>query len=71
LRPIEEFRHTPLIPISEKIMEEHKKKLEEYHRGGLYFEVKKETVANYCNIIFNNYIFIMNSRILQLLCPWV
>ncbi len=47
LRPVEEFRHTPLIPISEKRMAEHKEKLEAYHRGGLYFEVKKETIANY------------------------
>jgi len=55
LRPVEEFRHTPLIPISERRMDEHKKKLEEYHRSGLYFEVKKETIANYCKILPINF----------------
>jgi hypothetical protein len=32
LRPVEEFRNTPIIPISESAMKKHKEKLEEYHR---------------------------------------
>lgn len=44
---MEEFRHTPLIPISEKAMADYRRRLEEYHRGGLFFEVKKDTLLNY------------------------
>lgn len=40
LRPIEEFRHTPLIPISEQAMQKHKEMLEEYHRRQFVFEIK-------------------------------
>ena len=47
LRPIEEFRNTPLIPISERQMREHKEMLERYHRSGFMFEIKKETIINY------------------------
>jgi len=47
LRPIEEFRNTPLIPISERQMREHKEMLERYHRNAFMFEVKKETFFNY------------------------
>lgn len=32
LRPIEEFRHTPLIPIADSAMRKYKEMLEEYHR---------------------------------------
>jgi len=42
LRPEEEFRHTPVIPISEKDLAEYKKKIEEANRKGYYFEVKKD-----------------------------
>jgi len=52
LRPIEEFRNTPLIPISDRQMREHKEMLERYHRSAFMFEVKKETIANY-GIIFD------------------
>lgn len=32
LRPVEDFRHTPIIPISEKDIFEHKRKIEERNR---------------------------------------
>ncbi len=50
LRPIEEFRNTPLIPVSDRLMKEHKEMLERYHRSAFMFEIKRETIANYCNL---------------------
>eukprot|EP01017_Pseudomicrothorax_dubius_P042843 TRINITY_DN704_c0_g1_i16.p1 TRINITY_DN704_c0_g1~~TRINITY_DN704_c0_g1_i16.p1 ORF type:complete len:304 (-),score=70.71 TRINITY_DN704_c0_g1_i16:63-974(-) len=47
LRPIEEFRNTPLIPISDKQMSDFQKRLENYHRGQFFFEVKKDTIYTY------------------------
>ena len=47
LRPIEEFRHTPVVPISEKDLKEYKKKIEEKSRMGVYFEIKKQTLYYY------------------------
>lgn len=47
LRPIEEFRHTPIIPISEKDMAEHKKKIDDANRKGYYVEIKKDTLYFY------------------------
>lgn len=47
LRPIEEFRHTPLIPINQRQMKEFQERVLAYHRRGFYFEVKKETIFNY------------------------
>ncbi|KAL4453346.1 hypothetical protein ABPG74_017553 [Tetrahymena malaccensis] len=47
LRPIEEFRHTPLIPISEKQMREHQQKVEALSRRGFYYEIKKDTIYNW------------------------
>jgi len=46
LRPIEEFRNTPLIPISDQMMQQHKERVEKYHRSGVYFEIKKESFLN-------------------------
>jgi hypothetical protein len=46
LRPIEEFRNTPLIPISDRQMSDFKGRLDAYHRRGFYFEVKRETIYN-------------------------
>jgi hypothetical protein len=55
LRPVEEFRHTPLIPISEKELAEHKKKIDERNRKGYYFEIKKDTLYFYGkNSYFNS-----------------
>ena len=47
LRPVEEFRHTPIIPIAESTMKKHKEKLEEYHRRQFVLEVSKESVVNF------------------------
>lgn len=47
LRPVEEFRHTPLIPISEKDLLQHKQKIDERNRKGYYVEIKKDTIYFY------------------------
>lgn len=47
LRPVDEFRHTPVIPISEKDMLEYKKNVEERNRKGYYVEIKKDTLYFY------------------------
>jgi hypothetical protein len=47
LRPVEEFRHTPVIPISEKDLSEHRRKVEEANRKGYYVEIKKDTIYFY------------------------
>jgi hypothetical protein len=47
LRPIEEFRHTPIIPLSEKEMAEHRKKIDDKNRKGYYVEIKKDTIYFY------------------------
>jgi hypothetical protein len=47
LRPVEEFRHTPVVPLSEKDLKNYKKKIEEKNRVGVYFEIKKQTVYYY------------------------
>jgi len=48
LRPVEEFRHTPVIPISEKDLSDHRKKVDEANRKGYYVEIKKDTIYFYC-----------------------
>ena len=55
LRPIEEFRHTPIIPISERDLADHKRKIDEANRKGYYVEIKKDTLYFYCTfvIVFN------------------
>ena len=47
LRPIEDFRHTPIVPISEKDIMENRKKIEERNRKGYYVEIKKDTIYFY------------------------
>jgi len=47
LRPVDEFRHTPIIPISEKDLLAHKGKIEERNRKGYYVEVRKDTIYFY------------------------
>jgi hypothetical protein len=44
LRPVEEFRHTPVIPISEKDLADYKKKVEEANRKGWYLEIRKDKI---------------------------
>jgi hypothetical protein len=52
LRPIEEFRHTPVVPISETDLKSYKNKIEEKNRIGVYFEIKKQTLYYYAFAIF-------------------
>ena len=47
LRPVEEFRHTPVIPLSEKDMLEYKRKVKDRNRKGAYVEIKKDTLYFY------------------------
>jgi hypothetical protein len=47
LRPVEEFRHTPIIPISEKDLLLQKQKIDERNRKGYYVEIKKDTIYFY------------------------
>lgn len=47
LRPVEEFRHTPIVPISESYMKKHKEMLERHHRRQFVFEVSTEKVINW------------------------
>lgn len=47
LRPVEEFRHTPVVPISTKDLKAYKKKIEDKNRMGVFFEVKKQTLYYY------------------------
>ena len=47
LIPVEEFRHTPIIPISEKELFKHKQKIEEKNRKGYYVEIRKDTIYFY------------------------
>lgn len=54
LRPIEEFRHTPIIPISEKDLADNRRKIEERNRRGVYVEIKKDTIYFYGNLSFFN-----------------
>jgi hypothetical protein len=63
LRPVEEFRHTPIIPISEKDLADHRKKVEEANRKGYYVEIKKDTIYFYCK---NHFIFISSLVIASL-----
>lgn len=47
LRPVEDFRHTPIIPISEKDIMDNKRKIAERNRKGYYVEIKKDTIYFY------------------------
>ena len=51
MRPVEEFRHTPIIPISDKEMMDHRRKVEEANRKGYYVEIKKDTIYFYSKIM--------------------
>ena len=44
---MEEFRNTPIIPIAESTMKEHKERLEEYHRRQMVFEVSTESIVSF------------------------
>jgi len=47
LRPVEEFRHTPLIPISDTMMKKYRDEVEQRNRKGYYVEIKKDTIYFY------------------------
>lgn len=44
---MEEFRHTPLIPISERELMKHKEDIEQRNRKGYYVEIRKDTIYFY------------------------
>jgi hypothetical protein len=54
---VEEFRHTPIIPISEKDLADHKRKVEEANRKGYYVEIKKDTIYFYSKLYFSFILF--------------
>ena len=68
LRPIEDFRHTPIIPISDKDLQEHRKKVDERNRKGYYVEIKKDTVYFYTisgivfGIIFYTFLMVQEKQ---------
>ena len=47
LRPVEEFRHTPIIPISERDLLKYKEEVEAKNRKGYYVEIRKDTIYFY------------------------
>ena len=47
LRPVEEFRHTPIIPISERDLRKYKDEVEQKNRKGYYVEIRKDTIYFY------------------------
>ncbi len=47
LRPIEDFRHTPVIPVSDAEIRRWQDRMASYHKNIFFFEVKKETIFNY------------------------
>lgn len=63
LRPVEEFRHTPIIPISEKDLSDYKKSIDERNRKGYYVEIKKDTLYFYAIALISlgviSYVFLM------------
>ena len=73
LRPVEDFRNTPLIPISEKDIQENKRKIEERNRKGYYVEIKKDTIYFYTiacltlGIIFYTFLVVndKNMRVMR------
>ena len=44
---MEDFRHTPIIPVSEKDLLKYKQSVEERNRKGYYVEIKKDTIYFY------------------------
>ena len=44
---MEDFRHTPVIPISDKELRKHKQLIAEKNRKGYYVEIRKDTIYFY------------------------
>ena len=63
MRPIEEFRHTPVIPFSEKELTDHREQVEFRNRKGYYVEIRKDTIYFYFIAMlalgFVSYIFLL------------
>ena len=58
LKPIEEFRYTPVSAIPEKDLELHRKKIDALKRSREYFEIPKSTIKYYTWImLFGIFIF--------------
>ena len=68
LRPVDDFRYTPIIPISEKDLKEHQKKIDEKNRKGYYVEIKKDTIYFYTiafltlSIIFYTFLMVNEKQ---------
>jgi hypothetical protein len=66
---VEEFRHTAIIPISEKDLRENQRKIEERNRKGYYVEIKKDTIYFYTisllalGIIFYSFLMLNEKQI--------
>jgi len=64
LKPVEEFRHTPVVPITEKDLKDFRNKIEEKNRMKVYFEIKKHTLYHYlfgimfCFILYGTFIYV-------------
>lgn len=52
LRPVEDFRHTPIIPLSDKELSDFQKKRDALNRQGYFVEIKKETIYYYTIFAF-------------------
>lgn len=52
LRPVDEFRHTPVIPIPEKDLKELQKKIDARNRKGYFVEIKKDSMYYYAITAF-------------------
>lgn len=72
LRPVEEFRHTPIVPISEKDLIKHQESIAQKNRQGYYVEVKKDTIYFYTiallslGIVFYTFMMV-NENSLQIM----
>ena len=68
LRPVEDFRHTPIIPISDKDIFDNKKMIANRNRKGYYVEIKKETIYFYTiglisiSIIFYTFLVVNDKQ---------
>ena len=73
IKPIEEFRHTPVIPIGEKDMLDYKKKIYQRSQFNSFIEVHKDTLYFYSkwltppDILFSDYLHHLLPTALHLL----
>ena len=47
LRPVELFRNTPVIPVTDLEISRWKQRIQQYHQNVFFFEVNKSTLFNY------------------------